>query len=125
MRSAPAQVHPQQHLGPVLRLGAAGASLDIQKCTVRIHLAAEHALELEPAHTGLELTGIAFDLARRGLIVLELGQFEQLRRIADRMSGAIEFRKLGDQPRALAPELLGTLGCAPDCRVLQLAADFL
>jgi hypothetical protein len=91
---------------------------------VRVHLTAEHALELELTHAGFELPGIALDLARRGLIILGFGQLQQLRRIADGVTGAIELLKLGDQPGALAAELLGTLGCAPDGRVLQLAADF-
>jgi hypothetical protein len=44
---APAQVHALQHLGPVLGLGAAGAGLDVEEGRGRVHLAAEHALELE------------------------------------------------------------------------------
>ena len=56
---APAQVHAQQHLGPVLRLGAAGAGLNVEERVVRVHLAREHAAELEP----LELLRHAFDLA--------------------------------------------------------------
>ena len=47
MRVAPAQVHAHQHLRPVLRLGAAGAGLDIQEGAVRIHLAGKHALKFE------------------------------------------------------------------------------
>ena len=57
-RARPAQVHAQQHLRPVLRLGAAGAGLDVQEGVVRVHLAAEHALELEVAHACLESLGI-------------------------------------------------------------------
>src|ERR1700735_5366163 len=64
VRGAPAKVHAQQHLGPVLRLGAAGAGLDVQERAMRVHLAAEHALELELAYPRLELTGIALDLER-------------------------------------------------------------
>jgi len=90
---------------------------------MRVHFAAEHALELELAHASFELAGVAFDVARRRLVVLDLGQLEQLRRIADSITGAIEFAELGDQPRALAPEFLGALGRAPDGGVLQLAAD--
>jgi hypothetical protein len=46
-----------------------------------------------------------------------------LRRIAHGIAGAIDFAKLGDQPRALAPQLLGAFGRAPDGGILQLAAD--
>jgi hypothetical protein len=90
-----------------------------------IHLAAEHALELELAHAGLELAGVALDVARSGLVVFTFRHFKQLRRIADRAAGAIEFAQVADQPRPLAPEFLGTFGRVPDRGVLQLAADFL
>jgi hypothetical protein len=91
---------------------------------VGVHLAAKHALELELAHAGFELAGVAFDIARRRFIVLALGQIEQLRRVTDRIAGAIEFGELGEQTCALAPEFLGALGRAPDGGILQLAADF-
>ena len=42
----PAQVHAQQHLGPVLRLGAAGAGMDRDDGVLAIVLAAEHLLGL-------------------------------------------------------------------------------
>jgi hypothetical protein len=43
---------------------------------MRVHLPAEHALELELAHVSLERAGIAFDIACRRLIVLAFGQLE-------------------------------------------------
>src|SRR5690606_30751839 len=46
-RLGPAQVHAQQHLGPVLGLGAAGARLDVDEGVAAVHLAGEHALELQ------------------------------------------------------------------------------
>ena len=42
----PADVHAQQHLGPVLRLGAAGAGMDGDDGVAAIVLAAEHLLGL-------------------------------------------------------------------------------
>jgi hypothetical protein len=92
---------------------------------VRVHLAAEHALELEPPHAGFERARVALDVARRGLIVLALRQLEQLRGIADGGVGAIELLDLIRQARALAPELLGAPGRAPDSRLFQFAAYFL
>ena len=55
---APAQVHAQQHLGPVLRLGAAGAGLDVDEGVVGVHLAGEHALEFQLADALLQLGDI-------------------------------------------------------------------
>jgi hypothetical protein len=77
---------------------------------VRVHLAAEHALELELAYAGLEFAGVAFDIARRGLIALAFRQFQQLCGITDGAAGAIDLAQLAYQPRALAPELLGAFG---------------
>jgi hypothetical protein len=91
---------------------------------VRIHLAAKHALEFQAAYAGLERAGVAFDIARGGFIVLTFGQIQQLRRIADRIVGAIELVELAAQPGALATELLGTLGCAPDRRVFEFEVYF-
>src|SRR5688572_14275932 len=42
----PSQVHAQQHLGPVLRLGAAGARMNRDDGVLAIVLAAEHLLDL-------------------------------------------------------------------------------
>ncbi len=42
----PAEVHPVQHVGPVLRLGAAGSGVDGEDRVHVIVLAAEHHLEL-------------------------------------------------------------------------------
>ena len=46
----PAQVHAQQHLGPVLRLGAAGAGMNRDDGVLAIVLAAEHLLDLAGLH---------------------------------------------------------------------------
>ncbi len=108
-RGAPAHIHAQQHLCPVLRFGTARTCLDVQEGAVRVHLAAEHALEFQAPYPGFECIGFLLDVARRGFVVFTLGELEQLGCIADRGVGAIEFRQLGRQPRALFPELLGTL----------------
>jgi hypothetical protein len=90
---------------------------------VRIHLCAEHAGELELAHLALEPSDIALDFPRGGFIVLELGQLEQLCRVAQSVTGAIELIELAGQAGALAAELLGALRLAPDRRILKLAID--
>ena len=46
----PAQIHPEQHLGPVLRLGAAGAGMDGHDRVLAIVLAAEHLLDFAGLH---------------------------------------------------------------------------
>ena len=46
----PAQVHAQQHLGPVLRLGAAGARMDRDDRVLAIELARQHRPDLGGLH---------------------------------------------------------------------------
>ena len=46
----PAQVHAQQHLGPVLRFGAAGARMERHDRILAIVLAAEHLFDLAGLH---------------------------------------------------------------------------
>jgi hypothetical protein len=87
---------------------------------VRVHLAAEHAFELEPANLAFELLGIAPDVLGGGLITLPLGQLEQLRRIGDALGRAIDLREVGAEAGTLLPELLRPLRLRPDGRVLEL-----
>jgi hypothetical protein len=91
---------------------------------VGIHLAAEHALELEPAYARLEFAGVALDVTRGRLVVLTFGQFQQLRSITDCRVGAIQIFDLGGEARALPAELLGPIGCAPDSRIFQFPGYF-
>ena len=90
---------------------------------MRVHLAAEHALELELAHALLEAGGIPLDVLRRRFVVLAFGELEQLRGIRDGLAGAVELLELGGELGALAPELLRLVRLLPDGGVFQLATD--
>jgi hypothetical protein len=85
---------------------------------VRVHFAAEHALELEAAHALFEAGRIPLDVLRRGLVVLAFSQIEQLGRIRDRLAGAIELGELGSELGALAAQLLRLVRLLPDRRIL-------
>jgi hypothetical protein len=90
---------------------------------VRVHLAAEHALQLEPADVALETPRIVFDRLRRSLVILALGKLEQLGGVRDAFVGAIDLLELGREARTLLAELLRTFGGGPDGGILELAAD--
>ena len=122
----PSQVHPEQHLGPVLRLGAARAGLDVEERVVRVHLAGEHPAELE-----------RLDLPRDALDLTDHVARACSRRASSRASScssAASSSDLSTRPSvaddgfelgALATEVLRALGIGPDLRVLELAVDFL
>jgi hypothetical protein len=87
---------------------------------VRVHLTAEHALQLEPADRLLQPLGVAPDIPRRGLIALPFGELQQLGRIGDPLGGAVDLLDGGTEPRALPSELLSALRLRPDRRILEL-----
>jgi hypothetical protein len=121
----PAQIHPEQHLGPVLRFGAPGTRLDIDKRVVLIELTREHAPELELLDRLLGAGEIALDITEQLRVVFGTGEFEQFGSIAQ---GLVELRDRRNdiaQGRALAAQALGTFRRRPDRRVLEFALDFL
>jgi len=92
---------------------------------VGIHLAAEHALQLELAQLRLDGRQLALDVAGDRFVVIGLGEREQLDGVVDGRGGAVQLLDLGGELGALAAEFLGALGLGPDGRVLELADDFL
>jgi hypothetical protein len=90
---------------------------------VRVHLAVEHALELEAADALLEARGIPLDVLRSRLVVLAFGELEQLYRIRDPLAGAVELTQLGGQLGAFAPQLLRLVRLLPDGGIFELATD--
>ena len=71
----PAQVHPEHHLGPVLRVGAAGAGVDRDDGVASVVLAVEERVLLQPR----ELRGDRRELGAQ-LVLERRVQLEQLAR---------------------------------------------
>ena len=125
VRIRPLKIHAQQHRGPVLRLGAAGAGLNIQEGIVRVHFAGEHALKLEsfdfrgrPVHIGLDPCG-----GRQ--IVLLRSQIDQLGGI---VQTALEMIQADDdllEFGAFLAQFLRALRVVPDAGLLEFPGYFL
>jgi hypothetical protein len=92
---------------------------------VRVHLAGEHALELQRLDLVRQLVDVGLDRADGALVVLGRRQFEQLARFRQRAVDPAEFGDNAVQVRALAPKLLRPLGIVPDPGVLEFPAYFL
>ena len=103
MALRPAQVHPQEHLGPVGRLGAAGAGADGQDRGALVVLAGEQERGALAREVGLERRGVAVQLG------VELG----VGRLVEQLDGGLEVvgtrqrgparwrsRRAGRRPRA-------------------------
>jgi hypothetical protein len=125
MTLGPAQIHPEQHLGPVLRLGTTGAGLDIDKGIVLIEFASEHAPKLETLDRLLGSVEIALDVAEQLLVTFGASQIKKLVSIRQRL---FQRRDRGDdvaQRCAFAAEILRALRFRPYLRILELALYFL
>jgi hypothetical protein len=114
MALGPAQVHSEEHLSPVGGFCAAGSGADRQQGVALVVLAAEEKLAASAAVVGGQLLSLRVHVGENGLIVLLLGQLEQL----ERGSGA--RLKLPPQPELLtqslrlAQELLGRSLIVPE-----------
>ena len=122
----PLQVHAQQHRGPILRLGAAGAGLDIEKGIVRVHLARKHALKLEPFDFGGRAARHPPRSPRRPVI----SDSSAARSISSRgiAQAALEVIQAADdlfEFGALLAEFLRALRVVPNARLLEFAGYFL
>jgi hypothetical protein len=124
MRLGPAQVHAEQHLGPVLRLGSARARLDVEVGIIAVHLACKHAPELELRQLGLEPGEVVGDLVHGTTVVFVYRQFEETfgivqtgRELFESADDCLEFRPLLSQS-------LRAIRVIPDVGLLEFALNF-
>jgi hypothetical protein len=123
VRLRPAEVHAQEHLRPVLSLGSACTRLDIEVRAIGVHLAREHAAELEPLHARLEALQVALDFGCRCGVVFFDGEGQEFVGISQAVRNLVEPDDDLLQRRPLLPKRLRPLGFVPDVRLLQLALD--
>ena len=127
VRIGPAGVHAQQHLGPVLGLGAAGPGIDLQEGVVGVGLARQQALELQ-------LLGALLQRRQRGELLVGLGQavlvafgFAQFDQGQGVLKAAFKFAEILQalvQRRALAHQRLGGVRVFPEARALGQLVQF-
>ena len=114
----PAQVHPQQHLRPVGRLGPAGAGADREQRGTLVVFAGEQQRGPFAAEARLESGGVAFELG------LELGvgglreEVDGGEEVVGSPEEAFPQRDLLAQPVGLAEDLLSGALIVPEARLL-------
>jgi hypothetical protein len=107
----PAEVHPQEDLGPIGGLGAAGSGADGQESIALVVLTAKEQIAACNAVLGFEGGSLAGDVDQEALVILFLGESEQLqRRLGARfqVSPELEFfaKALGFAKRLLRTPLV-------------------
>ena len=122
--SAPARVHAQQHLGPVLTLGSARAGVHLEIGVVGVGLAGKQALSLLGLEPAADLGEHLLGLGRQRLVALGLGQRNQL-------DGVLELARDGatacdrfPQARALSHQRLRRPRVVPEGRILDQRIEF-
>jgi len=114
----PLQIHPQQHRGPILRLGAARSGLNVEKRIVRVHLAGKHALEFQLFDLGGQTIDVRLDFFDCRGIRLGNGQFQEFRGVAQ---CALQTVEAADDLLELGPLLSQFLGAVPACPRFRVA----
>jgi hypothetical protein len=108
----PLEVHAEQHLGPVLRLGTARARMDGDDCVGAIVFAAEHLLRLGRLDLLLELVEAASEIG--GDVLAGVDPLEQHAEIVRTPLQRPEERLVFLQPPAALHDLLRLVLVAPE-----------
>ena len=119
---APAEVHAEEHLGPILGFEPAGAGMDGQDRVAGIVLAAQHLPHLEVGDALVDLIGFGHAFRERvgvtldGELVKDVGVVE----LDPLALPAVERRR---QLRALALDLLSALVIVPKIGLPDLSVE--
>ena len=106
MALGPAQVHPQEHLGPVGGFGAARAGADRQQGVATVVLATEEEVPSGDGVLGVELGGLGGDVRQEALVAFILPQLQQLEGGLGARFEVAPQRQLLAQPLCLPQHLL-------------------
>ena len=121
---APAQIHAQEHFGPVLRFGAARAGLNIQKGMVRIRGAAEHAAKFQFGQQRAQRFDVLGEVTERRLVAFLGGQFQQIESVRGAAVEFIDGAHHRLQGGAFTAQFLRALRIAPNAGLGEFKFDF-
>src|SRR5262249_39004666 len=116
------EIHAEEHLGPVLRLEAARARVNLDDGVARVVLAAEELLQLERIEALRDGVDLGAQLRQRIAVAL-LRQLEVHLRIVEALALLPPCRDGGLDARVLAREGLGAFGIVPQVGRRRLLAQ--
>src|SRR5262245_20138252 len=119
----PARVHPQQHAGPVLALGAPGAGMYFEIAVVGIRLARQQSLELAARDIGAQLLERALGLGHDPLVVLGLAKLDHGELVVELALDAGDRAQLVFERGALLHHALRALLVVPEVGVFGLTVE--
>ena len=118
---SPAHLHPQNHLRPVLGVGAAGAGVDRHERVTRVVGAGEQALLLERQQPCLDRFQLPLELAREVRILF--GQLDERLEVLDVGGDAAEGLESAGQARVFGAGLGRRLGVVPEPGLAHLCLE--
>jgi hypothetical protein len=110
----PAEVHPEEHLGPVRGLRAAGAGADREQRAALVVLAGEQQRRALALEVRGERVGLALELRCQFGISALLDQLERRKNVVDALLDAAPQLDLGAEAVRLAEDLLGASLVVPE-----------
>jgi hypothetical protein len=119
----PAEVHPQQHLGPVGRFGAAGTRADRQQGRALVVLRGEEQGGPLPGEVGFERCGIAVELGGELVIGRFLEQLDGCEKVVGTGQQLAPCCCFAADAVRLAEDLLGVTAVVPEACFLGQCLD--
>ncbi len=110
----PARIHAQQHRGPVLALGAAGAGVNLEIGVEAVGLAAQQRLELAARDVLLQGFQRGLGFRHHAFIVLGLAEFDHADIVFELALDLADAAKRILQRGSLLHQLLRFLGIVPE-----------
>ena len=114
----------QQHLCPVLGLGAAGTRLDFDEAVAGIGRLRKHPPELEAFDFLAQGMHVGFDRLQGGVVGFVAGHLEEITAVSQALTDGTQGVDDGFERLLFASEILGTLRIIPDIGRLEPLADF-
>ena len=117
------QILAQQHAGPVTGLGAAGASLDVDKAVQRVSLVSEHAAELKVCDQRSQFGGFSFDGHQAIVIAFFLAHLKEFK-VVGQLAGQVgDGHHHAVQGFFLFAQFLSFFGVIPDRGIFERCVD--
>ena len=116
----PARLHTQQHSGPVLALGAAGAGMDFKIGIVVVSLAGKQRLKLAARNFPFELAQARFRFGDDALILLRLAELDQRNLIVEFLRNAGERGEIVVKRGTLLHHAASALRIVPQIWIFRL-----
>jgi hypothetical protein len=119
----PAHEHAQQHLGPVLRVGAARTRVDLADGVALVVLAGEERAQLQRVEIGGQRRGAGVDLRLDRIVALFTSEHEQGLDLGEPLLEAVEDLEVVAHPSQLGIDLARLVLVLPQVRSARLLLE--